>query len=130
MADPSAFRDDDGSADPQLRDALTSGRIELDALADARLLLVLLPDAQEMSLVFMVNADGRRGLLAFTGIDSLHLWQADARPMPVPAHEAAQIAIDEGAALVIDVLGPARTVIDGSALELLAGPTSRSVGDR
>jgi len=129
MADRSAYRDDDGSADPKIRDALATGRIELDELAQARVLLVLLPDAQDMSLVFMVNADGRRGLLAFTGIDSLQSWQTDARPTPVTGREAAQIAIDEDAALVIDVLGPARTVIDQSALKLLAGSQAGTVGD-
>jgi hypothetical protein len=129
MSEQAAFRDDDGSPDPTVREALASGRIQLEELAHARVLLVLLPDEAEMSMVFMVNAQGRRGLLAFTGLDSLRQWQSDARPMPVLAHEAAQVAIDEQAALVLDVLGPARTVIDGSALELLAGAKAGFVGN-
>lgn len=129
VADRAEFRDDDGSPDPTVRAALLAGRIELNELAKSRVLLALLPNAEDMSMVFMVNGDGRRGLLAFTGMDALTRWQADARPMPVRGSAAAQVALDEDAALVLDVLGPARTVLDGSALELLAGTKPGPIGD-
>lgn len=132
MAARPTFADDDGSADPQIRAAFAEGRIDLPALQGTRLLVPLLPDANEsaeMAVVFMVNADGERGLLAFTGLDSMQAWQQDSRPMPVTGVQAAELACDEAAAaLVIDVLGPARTVIRGAALQALAQRASDSPG--
>jgi len=126
------FADDDGSADPQIRAALGEGRIDLPALQTARLLVPLMPagdDSTDMAVVLMVNADGERGLLAFTGLDSMQAWQPDSRPVPVTGAQAAELAGDEGAAaLVIDVLGPARTVIRGAALQALTQGASDSPG--
>lgn len=74
-----------------------------------------------MAVVSMVNAEGERGLLAFTGMDALQRWQADARPVPVSGAQAAQAALDDGAtALVIDVQGPVRMVLPMDALAELA----------
>ncbi len=124
MADRPTFAEDDGSADPAIREALSNGRIDLPSLQSTRLLVPLMPaadDSSEMAVVLMVNADGERGLLAFTGLDAMRTWQQESRPVPVTGQEAAGLACDEGAtALVIDVLGPARTVIRGSALLALA----------
>ena len=44
----------------------------------------------EMSLVILQVRDGRRALLAFTGLDALQSWQSDARPVPVTIDIAAQ----------------------------------------
>ena len=75
-----------------------------------------------VAVVSMVNAAGEKGLLAFTGLDSLAAWNPDARPVPVPARAAAEAALADGAsALVIDVAGPSRVVIPAEALPELLG---------
>lgn len=128
----SQYPDDDGSPDLRLRAAIAQGNVDMHQFAGARLLVAVVAVADEvdetgdkeshMAIVSMVNAEGQRGLLAFTGLDALHLWQADARPVPVTAAQAAMSALDDGAeAIVIDVQGPVRMVIAGQALRELAG---------
>jgi SseB protein N-terminal domain len=77
----------------------------------------------EMSVVTLQAQDGRRALLAFTGLDALQSWQPDARPVPVTVDRAAQTARNEDlTAVLIDVAGPHSFVIDGEVLgELAAG---------
>jgi len=127
-----AFPDDDGSADPALRTLLGGGCESEDemlrALADSRLLVAVMAVAEDMAedgsdksshmaVVSMVNAAGEKGLLAFTGLDSMAQWNPDARPVPVPARAAAEAALADGAqALVIDVAGPARVVLPATVL--------------
>jgi hypothetical protein len=77
----------------------------------------------EMSLVILQVRDGRRALLAFTGLDALQSWQPDARPVPVTLDVAAQAATSEELTVVlIDVAGPHPLVLEGDMLgELAAG---------
>jgi hypothetical protein len=77
----------------------------------------------EMSVVTLQAQDGRRALLAFTGLDALQCWQPRARPVPVTVDRAAQTARNEDlTAVLIDVAGPHAFVIDGEVLgELAAG---------
>ena len=77
----------------------------------------------EMTLVILQVRDGRRALLAFTGLDALQSWQPDARPVPVTIDIAAQAATSEELTVVlIDVAGPHPFVIEGEVLaELAAG---------
>jgi SseB protein N-terminal domain len=77
----------------------------------------------EMSVVALQARDGRRALLAFTGLDALQSWQPEARPVPVTVDRAAQTARDEDlAAVLVDVAGPHPLVIEGEVLaELAAG---------
>ena len=75
----------------------------------------------EMSVVMLQARDGRTALVAFTGMDSLVGWRADARPVPVTLDVAAATARSEGAAAVlIDVAGPHSLAIDGEVLDQLA----------
>lgn len=118
-----------------LRAALASGAPDVGALLTrARLVVAIVAVLEEaddvtgadkrsaMAVVSMVNARGQRGLLAFTGVDSLVAWNPQARPVPVSASDAARAALEDGAeALVIDVAGPARYAIEGAALAALAG---------
>ena len=61
----------------------------------------------EMALPVMIGTDGRRALPAFTSVAALAAWDPAARPVPVPAHRAAQGAVQEGCAfLVVDPAGP------------------------
>ncbi|MCD0450876.1 SseB family protein [Actinocorallia sp. API 0066] len=136
------FPDDDGSADPRLQAALTAyagGRAAehtvLEALSHARLLVPIVAvlnqeetvhglrreKESDMALPTLIGADGRRGVLGFTSLKTLQLWQADARPVPVRSRDACRTALDEGAdALVVDVAGPVPFAVDGVRLHLLA----------
>jgi len=123
--------DDTGLADPGLTAALTAYAADparepevLAALAEARLLVPVVaelgeteqgPDglvhdkSSDMAAVLMRGADGRLALLAFTGLEAMHRWDPDARPVPVPARTAALAAMQDGAeALLIDLAGPVR----------------------
>ncbi|KRF35950.1 SseB family protein [Nocardioides sp. Soil805] len=142
IPDP-GFAGDDGRADPAVRSALAlptddpaSYGAALLALQDARLLVPVVAvlgevevdehglahdKTSDMAAVLMTGADGRRALLAFTGSDSLADWDAEARPVPVPTRLAAQSAVQDGAAaLVVDIAGPATTVVEGDDLTRLA----------
>jgi hypothetical protein len=153
IPDP-GFAGDDGSADPALTAALaaySSGEGEYAAvlapLTTARLVVPVVAIAGEvevdeaglahdktsdMAAVLMTRPDGRRGLLAFTGTATLAAWDPAARPVPVSATTAARAALQEQAdALVVDVGGPVRFVVQGEDLRALAaGWTLTSVGGR
>ena len=108
----------------------------LAVLADARVLVpvvAVLGDVEydeaglahdktsDMATVLLTGADGRQALLAFTSMASLQAWQADARPVPVLLRDAAKAALQDGAtALVLDLAGPARFVIEERDLTALA----------
>ncbi|GAA4928013.1 SseB family protein [Streptomonospora halophila] len=137
------FRDDDGSPDPAVTarlDAFSRGeagdRQVLAALGDSRVLVPVVAVAGEteqdddgrtgekssdIALPLMIGEDGRRGVLAFTSVDSARAWREDARPVPVTAVEACRAAIDEGAdAVVVDVAGPVTYAVQGRFLTTLA----------
>ena len=128
-----AFADDDGAPDLELRTELISPTPSLIArLKTSRLLVAVVAVTGEtgsegtdksshLAAVSMINDAGQKGLLAFTGVDSLAIWDPSARPVPVLGAEAGQAAIADGAmALVIDVAGPQRYVVTGIALVELA----------
>ncbi|MCW2811985.1 MAG: hypothetical protein JWP61_2443, partial [Friedmanniella sp.] len=144
---PSPFPGDEGAAAPAIRRHLAAAVAEptptsylraVAALCEDRLLVPVVATATrlgetvgglrsdkeaEMAVVLLQAADGRRAMLAFTGIDALQAWQADARPVPVTLDLAAQTAQNEGvAAVLVDFAGPHPLVIDGEVLaELAAG---------
>ncbi|WP_166139910.1 SseB family protein [Nocardioides ochotonae] len=138
-----AFPDDTGQQDPALVAALTAyaagtgGRAAvLAALVGTRLLVPVVAvlgevevgedglareKSSDMAAVLMTTPDGRRGLLAFTGTEPMRTWNPEARPVPVTAQAAAQSAIqEEASALVIDIAGPARLVVEGNDLRAVA----------
>lgn len=138
------FPGDDGQADPVVRARLAateSGELPdyLRAIAElcsTRLLVPVVATATvegetvaglatdkeaEMAVVLLQAADGRRAMVAFSGMDSLTQWNAEARPVPVTLDLAAQSARQEGAeALLIDVGGPHPLAVDGEILDQLA----------
>lgn len=133
------FPGDDGTADPRVRDLVAraaDGQLDrawvARSLRHARLLstVVAVLDAVDedggdkdshMAVVSMVNAAGEKGLLAFTGTDALMQWNPDARPVPAVGRDVARAALEDGAtAVVIDVAGPARLVVEGVALAAMA----------
>ncbi|WP_295657491.1 SseB family protein [uncultured Nocardioides sp.] len=142
IPDP-GFPGDDGSADPALARALAAydgtpaRRAEaFSALVAGRLLVpvvallgeVEVDDAglarektSDMAAVLLTGADGRLALLAFTSSATLALWDPQARPVPVAARTAALSALqEEAAALVVDVAGPHRFVVEGDDLTAVA----------
>lgn len=137
LAEP-AFADDDGAAHPQVRALIAAaarGELPVEVAArglrDARLLSTVVavldaldPDGGDkdshMAVVSMVNARGEKGLLAFTGVDALAAWNPQARPVPALGRDAARAAVDDGAqAVILDVAGPVRLVLEGAALDAL-----------
>ncbi len=145
IPDP-GFAGDDGSVDPAVAAALAAyadrpevaaqHHATLAALQDSRLLVPVVAvlgeveyderglahdKSSDMAAVLLTGRDGRTALVAFTGTSGLNAWNPEARPVPVPARQAAQAALqDEAAALLIDVAGPVRFVIEGQDLTALA----------
>lgn len=139
IPDP-GFAGDDGAPDSRLRDLLVRAAtgahdpaVDVEALArllQTRLLVPVVamlgdqpadPAAGEktsdMATVLIKGQDGRLGMLAFTGTDALARWDPGARPVPVPARQAARAAVDEGAdALIVDIAGPGMLAVEGDDL--------------
>ena len=141
----SAYPGDDGRASAETRELLAAAVGEANphaylravaSLCTDRLLVPVVatatrmerqdgaPDSDkeaEMAVVLLQGTDGRKALLAFTGLDSLQVWQEGARPVPVTLDVAAKTALAEGAtALVIDPSGPHTLAIEGVLLDELA----------
>jgi hypothetical protein len=138
------FRGDRGGADPRVTSALAayqagqgSEQAALGALAAARLLVPVIAvlgdgsstdtegDTQgdkdsEMVLPTLIGRDGRPAVLAFTGLDALARWRADARPVPAEADRVWRAAVADGCAVVIDVAGPVPLAVEGARLTALA----------
>ncbi|GAB3822691.1 hypothetical protein GCM10028820_33890 [Tessaracoccus terricola] len=137
LAQPSArFDGDTGEADPITRRAIADVRDHtgyiraLVALCTSRLLMPVVasgdetmhqdPD-REAELAAVTITDGEdTALLAFTGIDSMKAWQADARPILCHLDELAATVNPAGAnQLLVDVAGPVPFVLAGEALRLV-----------
>lgn len=137
------YAGDTGGADPAIRATLngySKGRARdrdvLASLSQARLLVPVVavlaesaegPDGlapekrSDIALPIMIGEDGRRGVLAFTSLETMRRWREDARPVPASAVEACQAVREEGAdALVIDVAGPVTYAVQGYFLRTLA----------
>ncbi|CUR54140.1 conserved hypothetical protein [metagenome] len=138
------FSEDDGRADPGLAAALAAYDRDpqryLEVLATLQTARLLVPvvamlgeveyDEQglahdktsDMASVLLRGNDGRLALLAFTSLATLQAWDPEARPVPVAAMLAAQSAVQDGAeALLVDVAGPVRLVLEGQDLHAVAG---------
>ena len=154
LPDP-GFAGDDGSTPDGVAAALAAYDRDPDGLHLATLAVlqearVLVPvvavlgevehDAQglahdktsDMAAVLLRGRDGRTALLGFTGSDALRAWDPQARPVPVSLAAAARAARqDEAAAMVLDVAGPVRFVVESDDLQRLAeGLRLREVGER
>ncbi|QMU76347.1 SseB family protein [Streptacidiphilus sp. PB12-B1b] len=144
IPDP-GFAGDDGSADPLLAAALARHAAEpspeterelVALLAGARLMVPIVAilgevetdadglkhdKSSDMAVPTIDAPDGRKGLPAFTSLDAMARWRADARPAPVPARQAVQAAWSEQAdALLIDLAGPAFYELSGAAMRAVA----------
>jgi len=75
---------------------------------------------REMAFPTLIGRDGRPALLAFTSLDALSRWRADARPVPALATQVWETAVADSCAVVIDVAGPVPIAVDGARLGALA----------
>jgi hypothetical protein len=135
--------DDDGGADVAVASALaalSAGTADasrvISVLGAARLLVpvvAVLVEAEvgedggtrekrsDMALPKLIGADGRVAVPAFTSLDSLKRWRADARPIQAATPQVCQAALHEdAAAVVIDVAGPVPFPVEGALLHALA----------
>ncbi|MEV7022856.1 SseB family protein [Kitasatospora sp. NPDC093558] len=137
------FGDDDGTADPALTAALA--RWSQDRAAEPEVLTALTPTrlmvpivallgevevdehghkhdkTSDMAVPVLEAPDGRRALPAFTSLETLARWRADARPAPVAAPQAAMVAYSEKAdTLLVDPAGPVPYQLTGARLRALA----------
>ena len=138
----SAFRDDDGRAEPLLSAALARFAADparrpdvLAALHRSRVLapVVAVPGDSEttsgglrvdttsdIAVPLLGGTDGRQALPVFTDLASLARWDPAARPVPVSGPRAAEVAAAEGAAvLVLDPAGPVTCALEGPELRAL-----------
>lgn len=128
---PAQFAGDEGAADPRLVAALGEGRGDavLALLREGvRLLVPIVAVLEEvdadgadksshMASVSLVQPDGRRGMLAFTSLDTMRAWDPTARPVPARACDVAAAALAEGAdGVLVDIAGPIRFALDGESL--------------
>lgn len=142
IPDP-GFAGDDGAAPLALRTALAtydqtaeSHLRVLDALQAERLLVPVVAvlgeveyDEQglahdktsDMATVLAQGRDGRLALLAFSGLDAMHRWNPEARPVPAGLTKVAAAAVQDGAAaVVVDIAGPRMFVVEQPYLDTLA----------
>lgn len=76
--------------------------------------------ASDMAMPTLIGFDGRRAIPAFTCVESMHAWQVNARPLPVPASRVWQAAVADACAVVVDVAGPVPLAVEGARLAALA----------
>lgn len=122
------WKDDDGSAPPQLADALARFRAGeaspaavIDALRSVRVLVPLVAELGEaavneagltvdksadLSIVTVAGPDGRGVVPVFSSAEAMRRWDAEARPVPVEARRAALAAVAEGGELLVLDPGP------------------------
>ncbi len=142
LGQPSAaFIGDRGEADPDVRALIADAASDLPssylravaALCGTRLLLPVVasgddsmdgpdPDRHaELAAVSIAAADGRKALLAFTGIDALVAWEPRARPVPATLDDVAATVLETGDdALLVDPAGPVPFVIGDDLIAQLA----------
>jgi hypothetical protein len=136
-----AFIGDRGEADPTVRALIAEASSDLPtsylravaALCGARLLLPVVvtgddsmdgpdPDRQaDLAAVSIQAADGRKALLAFTGMDALVAWEPRARPVPATLDDVAATVLETGDhALLVDAAGPVPFVLGDDLIAELA----------
>lgn len=140
---PNPNAGDDGSADPALLAAIEAFRAGegsqeqvVQAFRDARVLIPLLAErgdegigptgltidkTQELSIFTVAAPDGRAAQPVFTSVAALAAWDANARPIPVPAPRVALSAASEDSDLVVlDPGQPTEFVVRRPALWAIA----------
>lgn len=131
------FMGDDGSPDPIVREALAGVVDQVSysravvALCASRLLMPIVasgdetghhdPERRAEMAAVTLESGGISHFLAFTGMDAMRLWQADARPVPCHLDELAASVGPAGATeLLLDLAGPTPFVLAGDVLTAIA----------
>lgn len=140
---PQSGPDDDGSAPPGLLVALQGFSVGkrtivnvVDELRASRLLVPLVAQLAEdapahgglgadkradLAIISVAGPDGRRVLPVFTSVDTMLVWNADARPVPSDAVRVALAAASDGTELVVvDAGSPTEFVVRRPALWAIA----------
>lgn len=103
------------AAEAALVAALATTRVFVPVVAEpaSRTLVagVAAHDRSDMASVVLTTPDGRRALPVFTGVEALAAWDPAARPVPVPAPDAARAAADDGCDTIVVDLGAADAVV-------------------
>lgn len=138
LAQPSTrFLGDDGSPDPLVRGAVAAVMDQVSysravvALCTARLLMPIVasgdetgehdPERRAEMAAVTLSDRGTSYLLAFTGMDAMRAWQADARPVLCHLDELAASVSPAGATqLLLDMAGPTPFVLAGDLLDAIA----------
>ncbi len=141
--DSNPFSDDDGSANPQLVEALAEFRANpadprgvFKAFAASRLLIPLLADLGEsgegahgqtvdksadLSIVTVQTPDGQTGLPVFSSVETMAMWNKTARPVPADAVRVAMAAAAEGnTRIVLDPGSESEFVFRRPAIKAIA----------
>ncbi|MDF2259581.1 SseB family protein [Streptantibioticus ferralitis] len=80
----------------------------------------------DMAVPTIQAPGGRKALPAFSSVESLARWRADARPVAVPLPQALQaLAHEQADTLLIDMAGPVPYALSGPALHALASGRDR-----
>ncbi len=138
LAQPSTrFLGDDGSPDPLVRGALAAVTDQVSysravvALCASRLLMPIVasgdetgehdPERRAEMAAVTLSDQGTSYLLAFTGVDAMRAWKADARPVLCHLDELAASVAPAGATeLLLDMAGPTSFVLAGELLAAIA----------
>jgi hypothetical protein len=137
------YAQDDGLADSTLIAAIAAfqsriGSLELvmTAFAEARLLIPLMANlgesgegehgltvdkSAELSIVTVRTPDGQNGLPVFSSVESMKVWNPEARPVPNHGRAVALAAASEGnTRIVLDPMSPSEIVITRPAIAAIA----------
>jgi hypothetical protein len=148
--DQNPFAGDDGTTPPHLAHALAEFRemssdsddkaylhvALIDAVRSSRFLIPLIAEAgdygindaglvvektQELAIVTVAGPTGQKVLPLFSSVEAMHLWNPEARPIPMESRRAALGAVADGAVwIVVDPKSPSEFVMRRPTVEALA----------
>lgn len=148
--DQNPFAGDDGTTPPHLARALAAFRemssdsddkvslhvALIDAVRSSRFLIPLIAEAgdygindaglvvektQELAIVTVAGPAGQKVLPLFSSVEAMHVWNPEARPIPMEARRAALGAVADGAVwIVVDPKSSTEFVMRRPTVEALA----------
>jgi hypothetical protein len=108
----------------------------IDAVRSSRFLIPLIAEAgdygindaglvvektQELAIVTVAGPTGQKVLPLFSSVEAMHVWNAEARPIPMESRRAALGAVADGAVwIVVDPKSPTEFVMRRPTVEAVA----------